>query len=66
MFDYGDAKKSDTDRFGRWHTEMLARGVYLAPSQFETGFMSTAHDDQAIQRTLDAADGALAALAGES
>lgn len=62
VWDYTDAKRSDTARFGRWHGEMLARGVYLAPSQFEAAFMSTAHDDAAIEQTLAAADEAFAAL----
>ena len=39
---------------------MLERGVYLAPSQFEAGFMSSAHGDQEIDRTLDAAKAAFA------
>ena len=43
--------------------EMLARGVYLAPSQFEAGFLSTAHDPGVIEHTLAAADEALAIVA---
>jgi glutamate-1-semialdehyde 2,1-aminomutase len=44
---------------------MLARGVYLAPSQFEAGFLSTAHDTAIVDSTIAAADGALGkALAG--
>ncbi len=62
VWDYTDAKRSDTARFARWHGEMLARGVYLAPSQFEAAFMSTAHDDEAIELTLAAADEAFAVL----
>ncbi len=64
IHDYADAARSDGDRFARWHREMLARGVYLPPSQFEACFVSTAHDDAAIAHTLDAADAAFAALAG--
>ena len=60
---YDDAKGSDTARFGRFHQEMLARGVYLAPSQFEAAFVSTAHDDALIDATLAAADEAFAAVA---
>ena len=41
---------------------MLEQGVYLAPSAFEAGFVSSAHDAAAIQATLDAADQAFAAL----
>ncbi|MEM6995311.1 MAG: glutamate-1-semialdehyde 2,1-aminomutase [Myxococcota bacterium] len=61
---YEDAKGSDTERFGAFHREMLARGVYLAPSQFEAAFVSTAHSDTIIDTTLAAADEAFAALAG--
>ena len=50
---------SDTARFARWFQAMLARGVYLAPSQFETGFLSTAHTDADIDRTLEAARDAM-------
>lgn len=63
VWNYADAKRSDTARFGRWHGEMLGRGVYMAPSQFEAAFVSTAHDEAAIAATLDAADGAFAAVA---
>jgi glutamate-1-semialdehyde 2,1-aminomutase len=41
---------------------MLDNGVYLAPSAFEAGFMSAAHDDEVIQITLDSAQQAFAAL----
>ncbi len=63
VHDYADAGRSDRERFARWHQEMLARGVYLPPSQFEACFISTAHDDAAIEHTLAAADAALAAVA---
>ena len=48
---YVDAKTSDTELFGRWHAGMLAEGIYLAPSQFEAGFMSLAHTDEDISAT---------------
>ena len=60
--DYASAKKCDTQRFGRWFRGMLARGVYLAPSQFEAAFMSLAHDDKDIDDTLEAARAVLAEL----
>jgi glutamate-1-semialdehyde 2,1-aminomutase len=44
VHDYSAAKGSDLAAFGRFHREMLARGVYLAPSQFEAAFVSAAHD----------------------
>lgn len=53
--DWSSVKSSDTDRFGRYFREMLDRGVYLAPSQFEAGFISTAHNAEAIDHTLEAA-----------
>jgi len=53
--DYETAKRSDTGRFGRFFHHMLERGVYLAPSQFEAGFLSTAHGDQEIKQTVAAA-----------
>jgi glutamate-1-semialdehyde 2,1-aminomutase len=61
--DYDDAKRSDTAAFGVFHREMLARGVYLAPSQFEAGFVSIAHDAAVVAHTLAAADEALACVA---
>ncbi len=60
--DYASALESDTERFGRYFRGMLDRGVNLAPSQFEAGFMSLAHTDADIDRTLESVDGALAAL----
>ena len=56
-------RQADTARYARWFWAMIARGVYFAPSQFEAGFLSTAHDDAVIQTTLDAAYEALRALA---
>ena len=51
---YGDAKKSDTSRFAAFFREMLARGILLPPSQFEALFVSAAHTDQDIDRTIAA------------
>jgi glutamate-1-semialdehyde 2,1-aminomutase len=62
VWNYEDAKRSDVARFARFHGEMLQRGVYFAPSQFEAAFVSTAHDDAAIDQTLAAADEAFAAI----
>jgi glutamate-1-semialdehyde 2,1-aminomutase len=53
--DYESAKRSDTERFGRYFRAMLERGVYLAPSQFESAFVSAAHTDGEISRTIEAA-----------
>ena len=52
--DYASAKKSDSGRFARFFQEMLKRGVLLPPSQYEALFVSAAHSDQDIDRTLDA------------
>ena len=60
--DYTSALASDTERFGRYFQRMLESGVNLAPSQFEAGFMSLSHSDADIDRTLEAADTAMAAL----
>jgi glutamate-1-semialdehyde 2,1-aminomutase len=53
--DYGSAKKSDTARFARFFQEMLKRGILLPPSQYEALFVSAAHSDQDIDRTLETA-----------
>jgi glutamate-1-semialdehyde 2,1-aminomutase len=53
--DYTSAKKCDTARFARFFHWMLGRGVYLAPSQFETAFLSAAHTDTDIDATIAAA-----------
>jgi glutamate-1-semialdehyde 2,1-aminomutase len=53
--DWPTAKTSDTGLFGNYFRGMLERGIYLAPSQFEAGFMSAAHDDSAVDATLAAA-----------
>jgi glutamate-1-semialdehyde 2,1-aminomutase len=48
------AQKSDTGKFAAYFREMISRGVYIAPSQFETTFVSDAHSDEDIERTLRA------------
>ncbi len=58
---YDDARGSDTRLFGRFFWEMLARGVYLPCSQFEAAFVSAAHTEDDIDRTIDAAREALRA-----
>jgi glutamate-1-semialdehyde 2,1-aminomutase len=63
VWNYDDAKTCDTKAFAAFFGEMLARGVYLPPSQFEAAFVSIAHDDTIIEQTLDAAEAAFAALA---
>lgn len=60
---FGDALKSDTKLFARWHKMMLERGVYWAPSQFEAGFVSLAHSLEDIQRTIRIAEDVFSELA---
>ncbi|HAZ45519.1 MAG TPA: glutamate-1-semialdehyde-2,1-aminomutase [Cyanobacteria bacterium UBA11371] len=55
VHNYEDAKKSDLQKFSRFHRGMLERGIYLAPSQFEAGFTSFAHTEEDIDKTLAAA-----------
>ena len=50
-----EAMQSDRDRFGKYFHGMLEEGVYIAPSQFEAGFVSDAHDEAAIEKTVAAA-----------
>ena len=57
-----DALRSDRERFGKFFHGMLREGIYLAPSQFEAGFISTAHTEEDIERTVAAASGALRGL----
>jgi glutamate-1-semialdehyde 2,1-aminomutase len=52
---YTDAKRSDTKRYGEFFRSMLERGIFIAPSQFEAAFVSAAHTDADIDRTVAAA-----------
>jgi glutamate-1-semialdehyde 2,1-aminomutase len=58
--DLESALKSDTQLFAKYFRGMLDRGVYLAPSQFEAGFVSSAHTTRHVEQTLAAADAVLA------
>jgi glutamate-1-semialdehyde 2,1-aminomutase len=53
--DFGSAARSDTGRFKDFFWHMLSRGIYLAPSQYEAGFISTAHSEGDLDRTFEAA-----------
>lgn len=59
VYDYESALRSDTRLFARYFHALLRRGVYIAPSQFEAGFMSLAHGDAELDATLEAAGAAL-------
>ena len=54
--DYESAKKSDTVAFGKFFLAMLEEGIYLAPSQFEAIFLSIAHKEEHIEKTIRAAN----------
>jgi glutamate-1-semialdehyde 2,1-aminomutase len=60
--DWNSAAASDTTAFAAFYRAMLEQGVYLAPSQFETAFMSAAHSDDDIDRTIAAARKAFKSL----
>jgi glutamate-1-semialdehyde 2,1-aminomutase len=64
--DYAGAKRADTKRYARFFREMLDRGIFLAPSQFEAAFVSAAHTAQDIDRTLGAARESLQAIAADT
>ena len=55
VVDWDSANKSDRARYGKFFHAMLDEGVYLAPSQFEAGFVSVTHTDAVIDRTIEAA-----------
>ena len=62
VLDFAGAQASDTAAYGAWCRELLRRGVYPPPSQFEAWFPSLAHTEQDVRRTLDAAADAFAAI----
>lgn len=59
---YDIALKSDTQMFAKFHAAMLKRGIYLAPSQFETCFISTKHSKNSIEATCEAIEASFKAL----
>ena len=61
VVDFATASACDTPAYGRFCRAMLERGVYPPPSQFEAWFVSLAHDEETIDRTIEAADEALRA-----
>ena len=62
IVDWNSAKLSDTKRYGQFFHKMLNQGVYLAPSQFEATFLSTAHTSVDIEKTIRAAHAAFKSL----
>jgi glutamate-1-semialdehyde 2,1-aminomutase len=63
---YADAKRSNTKRYAKFFREMLDRGMFLAPSQFEAAFVSAAHNSADIERTIAAARESFQAVACDS
>ena len=61
--DYEDAKAQESFRYTAFFHSMLANGVYLPPSSFESWFVSTAHDERALQKIADALPAAARAAA---
>lgn len=59
---WDDAKGCDTQKFGRFHQLLLARGIYFPPAQFEAAFVSYAHTSRDVEETIAAAHSALGAL----
>ena len=59
---YADARACDLEAFKRFHYTLLSEGVYFPPSQFEAVFMSIAHDEAALMKTLSATEKAFAVL----
>jgi glutamate-1-semialdehyde 2,1-aminomutase len=57
--DWDSAANCDTAAFGKFHRAMLDNGVWLPPSQFEAAFLSAAHSDDDIRKTVEAARVAL-------
>jgi len=60
--DLTSAMTADTERYGKYFHGMLDRGIYLAPAQFEAGFVSTAHTVKDVEQTIEAADEVLATI----
>ena len=61
---YTEAKRADTKKYARFFREMLDRGIFLAPSQFEAAFVSASHTEEDIERTISAAGEAFRVIAG--
>jgi glutamate-1-semialdehyde 2,1-aminomutase len=60
--DYQSAKTSDTKRFAQFFIHMMEQGVYLPPSQFEAWFLSLAHTQRDLEKTIEACDRAFRKL----
>ncbi|MEA4981847.1 MAG: hypothetical protein VB066_03935 [Paludibacter sp.] len=56
---FEDAKKADTNRFGKFYRKMLDQQIYFSPSPFEANFISAAHSEQQLEQTLMAIKNAI-------
>ena len=56
VYDYSSAKSADTEKFNRYFQTLLKNGVFIPPSQFECCFISSMHDEEDIQKTLEAVE----------
>ncbi len=61
---FADVSRCNTERFKQFYHLMLEQGVYLAPSAFEVGFVSSAHSDEQIEQTIACVDNALSQITG--
>ena len=59
---FTDARQCNLERFASYFNGMLQQGIYLAPSQFEACFVSAAHDDEAVEKTLEAVEAVFSSL----
>jgi glutamate-1-semialdehyde 2,1-aminomutase len=59
---YSDALKLDSSKFSEFFSKMLKEGIFLPPSQYETCFMSVAHSDEDIEKTVEVARACLRKL----
>jgi glutamate-1-semialdehyde 2,1-aminomutase len=64
VVDYHSAAKSDTELYGRYFRALLDQGIFIAPSQYETSFLSFAHTDNDIEATLKGIEAALSLVSG--
>lgn len=62
VYDYSSAKSSDTEKFNQYFHELLKKGVFIPPSQFECCFISLMHDNEDIEKTLESVDSALKSI----
>src|SRR2546430_10097111 len=64
VHNFDDAQRSDTERYGALFRHLLERGIYIAPSQFEAMFLSLAHGDKEIDRTVEVGGALRGAIPG--